>query len=226
MLKSAFFTLLAVFCFFTSHSQEKDSITIKQDTLKVEIDSVKKTLSKRELKQLQRQQKRDSIGLYKKEYNPLAPSKAAFYSALVPGLGQVYNKRYWKVPIVYGAIGTGLYFYVNNTNEYNRYRDAFKSRLAGSNTDEFWGIDAEGNALDTPRVSTDALQNAQEVFQRNKDLSLLITVGLYALNILDANIDAHLKQYNVNEDLTFRPVIYPNQFNNRPNFGMALTFDF
>ena len=65
------------------------------------------------------------------EINTLAPAKAAFYSAILPGLGQAYNKRYWKIPLVYGAIGTSLYFYSWNNDKYDEYRDAYKERLAG-----------------------------------------------------------------------------------------------
>ena len=56
----------------------------------------------------------------KNEINPLTPAKAAFYSAVLPGLGQAYNKKYWKIPLVYGAIGTSLYFYINNNKKYHR----------------------------------------------------------------------------------------------------------
>lgn len=70
------------------------------------------------------------------EYNPLAPAKAAFYSAVLPGLGQAYNKKYWKIPFVYAAIGTSIYVYNFNDTAYNRYRTAYKLRLAGKQ-DEF-----------------------------------------------------------------------------------------
>ena len=69
-------------------------------------------------------------------FNPLSPAKAAFYSAILPGLGQIYNKKYWKAPIVWGAMGTSIYFYLDNNNEYDRYRTAFKQREAGLK-DEF-----------------------------------------------------------------------------------------
>jgi hypothetical protein len=72
-----------------------------------------------------------------KEIDPLRPTKASFYSALLPGLGQAYNKKYWKIPIVYGAIGTSLYFYINNNKKYHNYRDAYKRRLQGFNDDEY-----------------------------------------------------------------------------------------
>ena len=77
-------------------------------------------------------------------YNPLSPAKAAFYSAVLPGLGQAYNKKYWKIPIVYGGLATGIYFYTTNNKEYNRYRDAYKSRLAGLTTDEFYTVNSSG----------------------------------------------------------------------------------
>ncbi|MDO4728141.1 MAG: DUF5683 domain-containing protein, partial [Bacteroidota bacterium] len=125
--------------------------------------------------------------------DPLSPSKAAFYSALVPGLGQIYNKDYWKVPIVYAAIGTSTYFYFYNDKLYNRYRDAYKRRLAGFSDDEFQG---------SSYLSNDKLVYAQKIFQRNRDLSLLISIGFYILNIVEANTAAHLKQFNVNQNLS------------------------
>ncbi len=150
--------------------------------------------------------------------NPLAPSKAAFYSAVLPGLGQVYNKRYWKVPIVYAAIGTGVYAYLFNDGEYDRFRSAFKRRRAGFTDDEFYDINNSGVVPGTPDVSDQALQDAQERYQRDRDLALLITIGLYALNIIDANVDAHLKQFNVNENLGLErpPVPELSSHNHRP----------
>lgn len=152
--------------------------------------------------------------ILRKPIDPLAPARAAFYSAIIPGLGQAYNKRYWKIPIVYGAIGTGVYFYSHNNTEYTRYRNAYKQRLKGLD-DEFKG-----------QYSDATLINAQRTFQRNRDLSLIITVGLYVLNIVDANVDAHLKQFNVNDDLTFQPAIIPSDINQQQNVGLSLTYRF
>lgn len=148
-----------------------------------------------------------------KEINPLAPSKAAFYSAVVPGLGQAYNKKYWKIPLVYGAIGSSLYFYITNNKKYHRYRDAYKHRLAGE-PDEF-------SYLDENR-----LVQAQRFYQRNRDLSLLVTVGFYILNIVDANVDAHLMQFNVSDKLSFQPNLYQNDINNKTNVGLSLNYQF
>lgn len=167
----------------------------------------------------------DSIIEIQEPINPLSPSKAAFYSAILPGLGQAYNKKYWKIPIVYAAIGTGVYFYINNNNEYNRYRDAFKSRLAGFTNDEFY-LDSEGNQLSTPRVTTEGLQRAQKFYRRNQELSLLVTIGMYALNIIDANVDAHLLQYNVDENLSLAPHYKINEIDASGNVGLTLNFKF
>lgn len=161
----------------------------------------------------------------KKQINPLAPSKAAFYSSVLPGLGQVYNRRYWKVPIVYAAIGTGIYAYTFNNDQYNRFRDAFKSRQAGFTTDEFYDLNGDKNG---PDFSNEALESAQERFQRDRDLALLITISLYALNILDANVDAHLKQFNVDDDLSMdiKPFLGLDPITANPTYGMALIIKF
>ena len=71
--------------------------------------------------------------------DPLSPARAAFYSAIIPGLGQARNKKYWKIPIIYAALGTGLYFYTDNNKVYKRYRNAYKRRLSGFSDDEFYG---------------------------------------------------------------------------------------
>lgn len=173
----------------------------------------------------------DSLLTKKKEINPLAPSKAAFYSAVVPGLGQIYNKRYWKVPIVFGAIGGSIYAYTWNNDNYKRFRTAFKRRKAGFTDDEFWDANPNDNVTPTtPDFPNDALQDAQERYQRDRDLWLLISIGMYALNVIDANVDAHLKQFNVDEELSLNMEIKPyleyNPVTASPAYGMALTFKF
>lgn len=146
--------------------------------------------------------------------NPLAPSKAAFYSAILPGLGQAYNKKYWKIPIVYGAMGTSIYSYVWNNKKYHEYRDAYKRRLLGYTDDNFQYLD------DSRLIS------AQKFHQKNRDLSMLVTAGIYILNIVDANIDAHLMQFNVNENLTIKPEFEINEFDRKHNLAVSVNFNF
>lgn len=147
------------------------------------------------------------------EIDPLRPSKAAFYSAILPGLGQAYNKKYWKIPIVYGAIGTSMYFYLDNNKKYHSYRDAYKKRLLG--------LPDEYEYLDDSR-----LISAQRFYQRNRDLSLLVTIAFYVLNIVDANVDAHLIQFNVSEKLSLAPDVYQNDFTTKPNIGLTFNYKF
>lgn len=171
----------------------------------------------------------DSSIVKRKPINPLAPSKAAFYSAILPGLGQVYNKRYWKVPLVYAVLGTGVYAYLYNDGLYDRFRSAFKRRQAGFTDDEFWDRNPDDGI--TPAIadlSTDALQDGQERYQRDRDLSLLVTILMYALNIVDANVDAHLKQFNIDDDLSLdmRPYLDLDPISNNPTYGMAFVIKF
>ena len=193
--KHVFTILLCLFSVFYTFSQQekvKDSLGLTNEVVVLEEDLVTK-----------------------KEIDPLRPSKAAFYSAILPGLGQAYNKRYWKIPLVWGAIGTGIYFYVRNDKQFDRYRDAYKRRLAGFTDDEFQNV-----------VSDEGLIRAQEQFRRNKEVSLLVTFGLYALNIIDANVDAHLLQFNVDENLSFRPHYQYNQLENTSDLGLTMNFKF
>ncbi|MFD1095504.1 DUF5683 domain-containing protein [Salegentibacter chungangensis] len=190
-IKSFFFTGLFLFISVACFGQE-DSLTTATE---VSRDSIAK--------------ERDY-----KPYNPLAPAKAAFYSAILPGLGQAYNGRYWKIPIAYAGLGVGIYFYINNDKEYDRYRDAYKARLAGK-PDEFQG-----------RITDDGLIRAQEFYQRNKEISLLVTAGIYILNIVDANVDAHLQQFNVNENLSLKPRMDYDRLAGKTRYGLSLNYSF
>lgn len=153
-------------------------------------------------------------------YNPLSPSKAAFYSAIFPGMGQIYNKKYWKAPIVWGAMGTSIYFYLDNNSEYKRFRRAFKQREAGLQ-DEFTQDDG------TEVISRDGLVNAQNILRQNRDLSLLATIILYTLQIVEASVNAHLMQFNTSDNLTFRPIIIQDRFLlDAPTIGMSFKFTF
>jgi hypothetical protein len=110
-------------------------------------------------------------------YKPLAPSKAAFYSAIFPGLGQIYNRKYWKAPIVWGALAAPTYFYLINNTDYNRFRTAYKLRKTGFQ-DEF--TDDLGNVS----VSLETLERAQEQLSENRDLSLMMITYRLDLRLL------------------------------------------
>ena len=190
--------LFYIFLFLVANNlfaQKSDTLSVKQEGLIIKETAV-----------------------VKEPYNPLAPAKAAFYSAVIPGLGQAYNKKYWKIPIVYAGIGAGIYFYIRNNKDYDRFRNAYKRRLAGFTDDEFWG---DGN---TPIISNDRLVDAQKTSQKNKDLSIVVAVGFYLLNIIDANVDAHLRQFNVNDDLSFKPNFEINPIDSNANYILTLKY--
>ena len=128
----------------------------------------------------------------------LDPRKAGWKSAILPGLGQYYNRKYWKIPIVWGAIGTGIGFIIWNNNQYVRYKNAFNAQLNGL-PHEF--SDITGVDLLT------ALGNAQDRRKRQRDYAIAITLGVYILNIVDAVVDAHLYEGRRDPDLAISPVI-------------------
>ena len=151
-------------------------------------------------------------------YDPLAPQRAAFYSAVLPGLGQAYNKKYWKIPIIYAGMGAGVYFYLQNDQDYNRFRDAYKRRLAGFTDDEFYGDN------ESPLISNQRLIDAQKTAQKNKDVSIIVSLVFYLLNIIDANVDSHFRQFNVSNDLSLKPKLNFNPVNAQSNYGLSFTY--
>jgi hypothetical protein len=148
--------------------------------------------------------------------NPLAPAKAAFYSAIFPGGGQIYNKKYWKAPIVWGAMGLSLYYYSWNNKKYHEYRDGYKDLLQGK------PLTGELANINDP----ERLIRAQKFHQKNRDLSALITAGLYILQIVEANVNAHLMQFNVNENLSLRPQMQQGDLDYKYNMGLNLSYQF
>lgn len=127
---------------------------------------------------------------------PHSVSKATLLSAALPGAGQFYNEKYWKIPIVYAGLGAVTYFAVENNRQYQKFLSAFLTRVDGDSTtvDEYINIYPEASQL----------IELQDLYRRWRDLSIIIGVAVYALNILDAHVDAHLYDYNVNQDLALR----------------------
>ncbi|PCI00541.1 MAG: hypothetical protein COB81_08655 [Flavobacteriaceae bacterium] len=152
-------------------------------------------------------------------YKPLAPAKAAFYSAVLPGLGQAFNGKYWKVPFVYAALGTSVYVYSFNNTNYKKFQKAFKLRQNGK-VDDYDGLDGR------PFLSVDALERAQKSYRKDRDLSLLAGVGIYVLQIVEASVNAHLLQFNVNENLSYGPQFKFDPVTNNAIVGAGLNFKF
>lgn len=148
----------------------------------------------------------------------LNPTKAGLYSAVLPGLGQFYNKKYWKIPIVWGAVGAGVGIAIWNQNQYKKYREYYIAKLNGT-PNEF--VDQR------PYLDKIALGNAQDRSKRQRDYAIAITGLIYILNIVDAVVDAHLYEGRKDPDLTFAPaVIYDDFGSNPPKTGISLNFKF
>ncbi|MDR1864309.1 MAG: DUF5683 domain-containing protein [Bacteroidales bacterium] len=151
------------------------------------------------------------------------PAKATIMSAVLPGLGQIYNRRIWKVPLVYAAIGASTYFLIRYQNDYQRYRRAyidFKDGDPYTNFHEKLYIPA---AYDKERYLT-AYKDAS---RRNRDWFIIAVVVSYLMNVVDANVDAHLFNYNVDDNLSLnaRPCFFKD-IAYSPKIGLNLQFTF
>lgn len=151
--------------------------------------------------------KTDSAGLKKAEPDTVKkrkynPKVAATRSAILPGLGQIYNRKYWKLPIVYGAIGTAGGVFVYNYKNYKDLRVAYRGKYnarVNKDSTEYWKIKPE-----LLRLSEESLRFNRDEFRRNMDYSVLIFLVLWGLNVVDAAVDAHLKDFDVSPDLSLQ----------------------
>ena len=161
--------------FFTLHisAQVKDStlVTLSKDSLLKDTSS----LVKINVKQIH------------------SAKKAALLSIAFPGAGQIYNKKYWKLPIIYAGAAGLIYSLQFNQSRYVKYRNAYKYRIDNDATtvDGYVGI-----------YSDDNLNTLQKYYHRYRDLTIIGFAALYALNIIDASVDAHLFTFNVSDDLS------------------------
>lgn len=157
----------------------------------------------------------DSLANTSLETIALKPIKVSFYSAILPGLGQAYNKKYWKIPVVYAALGTSTYYYIYNNNRFKEYRTAFKLHKLG-----------QGELSQYPTLSLDVLQQAQEYHKKDRDLSMMVSVGLYFLQIIEASVDAHLQYHNIDNKLGFSPTLIQEPISGNTGLAVNVTFRF
>jgi len=147
--------------------------------------------------------------------NNHSPHKATMYSALIPGLGQVYNRKYWKLPVIYGLTGAFIYAFDFNNDRYNKYKNAYAQMSAGDIT-EFEGYTSE-----------DILLRLKENYLRNRDLNVIVLAAVYMLNIVDATVDAHLYDYKITEDVSMnvQPSIIKT-VDYQSTYGFSIQFSF
>ncbi len=154
-----------------------------------------------------------------------SPKKATLW-AILPGAGQIYNKKYWKLPVVYAGFGVIGYFAVTNRNEYLKYHDAYICSAT------------LGNECENPlaqKYSTDDLKTIRDYYRRNTELSFIVGAAWYILQMVDAVVDAHLYYWNVSEDLSLKvePALTPVYgmpskipLKNMPVNGVKITVNF
>lgn len=162
------------------------------------------------------------------------PQKALLYSAIFPGLGQIYNKKYWKLPIVYGGVMGVMYAVTWNGNLFNDYKKAYKDIVLDPRGTTSWHnfVFDPQRTLSNPALlkqETDRLKRRRDYFRRNRDLAIIVGVGLYALCIIDAYVDASLYGFNVSPDLSMSvaPVVWGSpDISSRPIVGLQMNITF
>ncbi|HZK07029.1 MAG TPA: DUF5683 domain-containing protein [Bacteroidales bacterium] len=149
--------------------------------------------------------------------------KATLYSVVLPGLGQAYNRKYWKIPIIYAGFGTLAYFITTNTRNYRDFRTAYNivytnDTVAFANNELVMKYDGNLNQL----------QEGRNFYRRNTELSWIIAGVLYLLQIVDASVDANLYNFDVSDDISlqFTPVQDNYFFSARPAMGLTLRYKF
>jgi hypothetical protein len=166
----------------------------------------------------------DGVASYKTPKRYL-PQRATIYSVLLPGLGQFNNEHYWKIPIVYLGISFGVYLVDYNNSQYQRFREAYNIK------DKNDPALIETNEL-AKRYSAETLKYYRESFHRSRDYAWLYLGIFYALNIIDANVFSHLKDFDISDNLSLhmRPTImYDDMFamkSQLPAYGMTLNLSF
>lgn len=181
-----------------------------QDSLSTVIDTTS-TLLKIESPKEKNKKKKAA----KEEY----PSpKRAIKLAIIPGMGQIYNKKYWKLPLVYGALGGVIYSINYNTKNYKLTLQSLQSK-----TEVATGI--EPTVIDPfPNASVNAVTAQRNIFDKNRQLSWIGVFGFYLISAGDAFVDAHLKDFSVDDNISFKPVL-DTDFYNQPIIGIGLTIN-
>jgi len=164
------------------------------------------------------------------EFKP-DPAKAVLYSAIFPGLGQIYNRKYWKLPLVYGGFLGCVYAVSWNSTQYNDYKQLYRDITAGK--DSWYTYLRPGeNPANLTQGDIDfyknAFKNKKDFFRRYRDLSIIVTVGVYALCMLDAYVDAQLFDFDISTDLSLRiePVFYDKSEFTPRTFGLQCSIKF
>lgn len=170
---------------------------------------------------------KDSLPSGKKEPKKHDPRKATIRSAIVPGWGQAYNKKYWKIPVVYAALGVTGYIFFDNIKTYKEVRYAYRVTV-GKDTANWVNV-ADYLKPFVEGGYTTSLDNYRREFRRNIDYSVLVFLLFWGLNVIDATVDAHLKEFDVSPTLSMKlkPMLpsQPVAGGMPAGTGLSLVFD-
>ncbi len=167
--------------------------------------------------------------------NEHSPRTASIRSAILPGLGQIYNRSYWKLPIVYGALGTTAYIFFDNLKTYKELRFAYSARYKASLPDTNSASSYPGPFRDStdfkklktlyrnPNVRLASIQAQRDQFRRYVDYTVLVFAAMWVLNIIDASVDAHLKSFDVSPYLSLRFRAGYSELARTAGFGLVLS---
>ena len=160
-----------------------------------------------------------------------SPKKATLYSAILPGLGQAYNKKYWKIPLVYIGFGAIGYFIDWNNKYYQTSRHAYKDLTDDDPDTKFYETLDAFQYYDLDDATSKAnlisgLSDQQDYYRRNRDFLVICMVGFYGLQIIDASVDAHLFNFDMGDDLTLNWQPSMLNVNNEYVYGINLTMNF
>lgn len=142
--------------------------------------------------------------------------KASIMSACLPGLGQLYNRKYWKVPVIYAALGGIGYWGITSQKQYKFYSDNLKALN-----------DDDASTINSTLYNTDQLITQKRYYRKYRDMAVIFGALVYLVNIIDANVDAHLKTFDVSDDLSLQVKPYSNlDYNNKLQAGLTLKLNF
>lgn len=155
-----------------------------------------------------------------------SPRKATIYSAALPGLGQIYNRKYWKVPLVYGGFAALGYFINFNHGEYIKFRQAYSDIIdTDPNTSSHLKLIVNYQPDRTSQY-TETLRTTKDYWRRNRDLLVIGTAVFYAINIIDASVDAHFFKFDISDDLSMKWVPGPVMCANDKTMGVHCRITF
>ncbi len=129
-----------------------------------------------------------------------SPRIATYRSAILPGWGQATNKKYWKIPVVYAALGTTAYIFFRNVNQYNEAKKAYANSIDGDPSNDFLIPQPYYTVKDQP----ERIKTFRNQVRQNVDYTVLFFIAFWGLNVVDATVDAHLKTFDVSDDLSLQ----------------------